>query len=182
MDNVSRMEGLKLDSHSEVIDTDSGGNDLFSPAMIPLNTPTIGSQLEKSQPEESEDEESETEESDDEEIGECKYCLKVDDHYTQLCPYIYEVPENAIVGESCAVTCLVCGCLFRDSRCANCGISLGRARIKYCSICEKRGEHLPFECPKRDRNSGFTYNPYNGSFSVKIHPLKPVENAELNVL
>ncbi|PQQ01840.1 hypothetical protein Pyn_26855 [Prunus yedoensis var. nudiflora] len=41
MDNVSCMEGLKLDSHSEVIDTDSGGNDLFSPAMIPLNTPTI---------------------------------------------------------------------------------------------------------------------------------------------
>ncbi|PQQ01841.1 hypothetical protein Pyn_26856 [Prunus yedoensis var. nudiflora] len=31
----------------------------------------------------------------------------VDDHYTQLCPYIYEVPENAIVGKSCAVTCLL---------------------------------------------------------------------------
>ncbi|CAB4282640.1 unnamed protein product [Prunus armeniaca] len=137
----------------------------------------IGSKLEKSQPEESEDEE-----SDDEEIGECEYCLKVGDHYTPLCSYVYEVPEDAIVGESCVVTCLVCGCLFRDSRCANCGISLGCARIKYCSIYEKRGEHLPFECPKRDRNSGFTYNPYNGSFSVKIHPLKPVEKAELIVL
>ncbi|CAB4313160.1 unnamed protein product [Prunus armeniaca] len=104
--------------------------------------------------------------------------FNVGDHYTPLCSYVYEVLEDAIVGESCVVTCLVCGCLFRDSRCANCGISLGRARIKYCSICEKRGEHLPFECPKRDRNSGFTYNPYNGSFSVKIHPLKPVEKAE----
>ncbi|CAL8999429.1 unnamed protein product [Prunus brigantina] len=180
MDNVSCMEALKLDSQSEVIHKDGGGKDLFSPTMIPLNTPTIGIKPEESESED--DEESETEESEDEEIGQCEYCLKVGDHYTPLCSYVYEVPEDAIVGESCVVTCLVCGCLFRDSRCANCGISLGRARIKYCSICEKQGEHLPFECPKRDRNSGFTYNPYNGSFSVKIHPLKPVEKAELIVL
>ncbi|CAL2264329.1 unnamed protein product [Prunus armeniaca] len=60
MDNVSRMEDLKLDSHSEMIDKDDGGKDLFSPAMIPLNTPTIGSKPEESESED--DEESEDEE------------------------------------------------------------------------------------------------------------------------
>ncbi|CAB4313159.1 unnamed protein product [Prunus armeniaca] len=70
MDNVSRMEDLKLDSHSEMIDKDDGGKDLFSPAMIPLNTPTIGSK-----PEESESEDDE--ESEDEEIENTRSTLAV---------------------------------------------------------------------------------------------------------
>ncbi|PQQ14014.1 uncharacterized protein Pyn_39452 [Prunus yedoensis var. nudiflora] len=171
MDSVSSLEWLKLDSQSEEPDKDGGGKDLFSPATIPLNcnTPIIGSKSD-----ELESKESETEESEDEGcfIGECKYCLKVNKHPTNQCSYEYKVPKDAIVGESCVVACLVCGCLFRDSRCADCGTSLGRAFLKDCSICGKEGEHLEFECPERDANCGFTYDPYTGSFSVEIRPLK----------
>ncbi|XP_034217908.1 putative E3 ubiquitin-protein ligase RING1a isoform X2 [Prunus dulcis] len=142
---------------------------------------------EESEDGESEDGESETwksevEESDDEKSkdgksyeGECKYCLKVDKHPTQLCSYRYRVPKNAIVGESCVVECLVCGCLFRDSCCASCGLSIGRAVLKECTICGKQEEHSNFECPEREekrKDSGFTYDPYTGSFSVEIRPLK----------
>ncbi|PQQ14011.1 uncharacterized protein Pyn_39449 [Prunus yedoensis var. nudiflora] len=61
---------------------------------------------------------------------------------------------------------------FSGARCADCGTSLGRAFLKDCSICGKEGEHLEFECPERDANCGFTYDPYTGSFSVEIRPLK----------
>ncbi|PQP96125.1 uncharacterized protein Pyn_37879 [Prunus yedoensis var. nudiflora] len=127
--------------------------------------------------EESEDWKFEVEESDDEKskdgksYGECKYCLKVDKHPTQLYSYRYRVPKKAIVGESCVVACLVCGCVFRDSSCADCGLSVGRALLKHCTICGKREEHLNHECPER-KDSGFTYDPYTGSFSVEIRPLK----------
>ncbi|CAB4315749.1 unnamed protein product [Prunus armeniaca] len=130
---------------------------------------------------ESDDWKSEVEESDDEKskdgksYGECKYCLKVDKHPTQLCSYSYRVPKNAIVGESCVVACLVCGCLFRDSCCADCSMSIGHALLKDCTICGKKEEHSNFECPEREekrKNSGFTYDPYTGSFSVEIRPLK----------
>ncbi|CAB4276017.1 unnamed protein product [Prunus armeniaca] len=121
------------------------------------------SQHDESENDESENFESETDESEDEEIGECKYCLKVGDHHTELCSYIDEVPENAIVGESCVVTCLVCGCFFRDSRCANCGITLGHALFKDCLICGKRGEHMEFECPELEPNPDFSFDPYGRS-------------------
>ncbi|CAL8125114.1 unnamed protein product [Prunus armeniaca] len=39
-------------------------------------------------------------------ICECRYCLKVDDHITQLCPYKYDVPKNAILGKGCSVVAL----------------------------------------------------------------------------
>ncbi|BBH06471.1 hypothetical protein Prudu_018135 [Prunus dulcis] len=127
---------------------------------------------------ESEDGESETwksevEESDDEKSKDGK--VMVDKHPTQLCSYRYRVPKNAIVGESCVVECLVCGCLFRDSCCASCGLSIGRAVLKECTICGKQEEHSNFECPEREekrKDSGFTYDPYTGSFSVEIRPLK----------
>ncbi|XP_021830821.1 uncharacterized protein LOC110770899 [Prunus avium] len=148
---------------------------LFQGPPSPKGSNTEEPQPEEPQPAESEiaeskTAESETEESEDEEIGECKYCLKVDDHHTELCSYIDEVPENAIVGESCVVTCLVCGCFFRDSRCANCGITLGRALLKDCFICGKRGEHMEFECPELEPNSDFTFDPYSRSFMVDICP------------
>ncbi|CAB4285135.1 unnamed protein product [Prunus armeniaca] len=185
MDNVSSLDCLQLDSQSEVLDKDA--------AMVPLNcdTPIIGSKTEESEDEESMDWKSEDEESEDwksrvEELedekskdgksyGECKYCLKVDKHPTQLCSYSYRVPKNAIVGESCVVACLVCGCLFRDSCCADCSVSIGHALLKDCTICGKKEEHSNFECPEREekrKNSGFTYDPYTGSFSVEIRPLK----------
>ncbi|CAB4276019.1 unnamed protein product [Prunus armeniaca] len=132
--------------------------------------PKEESQLEESENDESENYESETDESEDEEIGECKYCLKVGDHHTELCSYIDEVPENAIVGESCVVTCLICGCFFRGSRCANCGLTLGRALFKGCLICGKKGEHMEFECPKFKLNPNVTFDPYSHSFMVDIRP------------
>ncbi|KAI5346309.1 hypothetical protein L3X38_014188 [Prunus dulcis] len=48
--------------------------------------------------------------------GECRYCLKVDDHITQLCPYKYDVPKNAILGKGCSVQCVVCGCFQVSSK------------------------------------------------------------------
>ncbi|XP_021825862.1 uncharacterized protein LOC110766792 [Prunus avium] len=124
---------------------------------------------------ESKAKESATKESKDERkryIGECQYCLKVDEHPTEICSYRYKVPEDAIVGERCVVACRVCGCLFRDSRCADCGTSLGCAILKECLICRKEGEHFTFECPKCNRNNGFTCDPYTGCFSVEIFPLE----------
>ncbi|XP_021821252.1 TNF receptor-associated factor family protein DDB_G0290931-like [Prunus avium] len=135
----------------------------------------------KSEDEESEGWKSEVEESEDEKsmdgksYGECKYCLKVDKHPTQLCSYRYQVPKNAIVGDSCVVACLVCGCLFRDSCCADCGLSIGYAILKDCTICGNQEEHLNHECPEREekrKDCSFTYDPYTGSFSVKIRPSK----------
>ncbi|XP_034213901.1 uncharacterized protein LOC117626342 isoform X1 [Prunus dulcis] len=149
---------------------------LFQGPYIPKESkpkesqPKEESEHEESENEESENYESETDESEDEEIGECKYCLKVGDHHTELCSYIDEVPENAIVGESCVVTCLVCGCFFRDSRCANCGITLGRALFKDCLICGKRGEHMEFECPELEPNPDFSFDPYVPSIIVYNRP------------
>ncbi|CAL9003219.1 unnamed protein product [Prunus brigantina] len=145
-----------------------------------------GSKTEESDDEELDDEESdfwksEIEESEDEKskdgesYGECKYCLKVDKHPTYLCSYKYRVPKNAVVGNSCVVECLVCGCLFRDSCCAGCGLSIGHALLKDCTICGKQEEHLNYECPKREekrKDCSFTYDPFTGSFSVEICPLK----------
>ncbi|KAL6278484.1 hypothetical protein ACE6H2_022085 [Prunus campanulata] len=142
---------------------------------------SIGSKIEESDDEELEFWKSEIEESEDEipkdgeSYGECKYCLKVDKHPTYLCSYKYRVPKNAVVGDSCVVECLVCGCLFRDSCCASCGLSIGRALLKDCTICGKQEEHLNHECPEREvkrKDCSFTYDPYTGSFSVEIRPLK----------
>ncbi|XP_016648743.1 PREDICTED: uncharacterized protein LOC103324927 isoform X3 [Prunus mume] len=117
----------------------------YSPKVSKLeeSQPKEESQLEESENDESENYESETDESEDEEIGECKYCLKVGDHHTELCSYIDEVPENAIVGRA----------LFKD-----------------CLICGKRGEHMEFECPELEPNPDFSFDPYGRSFMVDIRP------------
>ncbi|CAL8166163.1 unnamed protein product [Prunus armeniaca] len=50
--------------------------------------------------------------------------------------------------------------------------------IKDCTICGKQEEHSNHECPEREekrKDCSFTYNPYAGSFSVKIHPLNSRE-------
>ncbi|CAL9015457.1 unnamed protein product [Prunus brigantina] len=185
MDNVSSSECLKLDSQTEVFDKEGCGKDLFSPAMVPLNCDTTIIDNNVKEPE-TKPWTMSLEELTEEELctyfhvwpgppshrGECQYCLKVDDHPTQICSYRCKVPEDAIVGERCVVVCRVCGCLFRDSRCVDCDMSLGRAILKECSICGKEGEHLSFECPKRNRNNGFTCDPYTGYFSVEIFPLE----------
>ncbi|CAB4306461.1 unnamed protein product [Prunus armeniaca] len=197
MDNVSSSECLKLNSQTEVLDKEGCGKDLFSLAMVHLNCDTTIIDNNAKEPE-TEPWTINLAELTEEELriyfhvfpgppshrviassllppnllGECQYCLKVDEHPTQICSYRYKVPEDAIVGERCVVACRVCGCLFRDSRCANCGTSLGRAILKECSICGKEGEHLSFECPKHNRNNGFTCDPYTGYFSVGIFPLE----------
>ncbi|CAB4301089.1 unnamed protein product [Prunus armeniaca] len=104
--------------------------------------------------------------------GECRYCLKVDDHITQLCPYKYDVPKNAILGKGCTVVCKVCGCRFRDSCCAKCGNTRGCAILMDCRICGKPYDHWSDTCPKRDLNSPVTCDPYTGSFSFKACPPK----------
>ncbi|XP_021828872.1 uncharacterized protein LOC110769243 [Prunus avium] len=195
MDNVSSLECLKFDSESEVLAKDDGVKNLFSPAMIPLicDMPTIGVKPEESETEESEDEESEDEESEDEEIGskieesesedsedeeitkeklrsfigECKYCLHVGDHISQLCPYKNDAPKNATIGESCMVVCSICCCLLRDSCCADCDLSIGCAVLKDCPICGKQGERWPSTCSKREGKhipSGFTCDFDTGFF------------------
>ncbi|KAL6290148.1 hypothetical protein ACE6H2_007658 [Prunus campanulata] len=118
-------------------------------------------------------EESESEDSEDEEItkylttGECKYCLHVGDHISQLCPYNYDAPKNATIGESCMVVCSICCCLLRDSSCAYCDLSIGCAVLKDCPICGKQGERWPSTCSKRKGKhipSGFTCNFDTGFF------------------
>ncbi|VVA12386.1 PREDICTED: LOC110753416 isoform [Prunus dulcis] len=104
--------------------------------------------------------------------GECRYCLKVDDHITQLCPYKYDVPKNAILGKGCSVQCVVCGCRFRDSCCAKCGHTRGRAILMDCRICGKSYDHWPDMCPQRDLNSSFTCDPYTSYISFKTCPPK----------
>ncbi|XP_034213903.1 uncharacterized protein LOC117626342 isoform X2 [Prunus dulcis] len=122
---------------------------LFQGPYIPKESkpkesqPKEESEHEESENEESENYESETDESEDEEIGECKYCLKVGDHHTELCSYIDEVPENAIVGRA----------LFKD-----------------CLICGKRGEHMEFECPELEPNPDFSFDPYVPSIIVYNRP------------
>ncbi|CAB4270691.1 unnamed protein product [Prunus armeniaca] len=104
--------------------------------------------------------------------GECKYCLKVDDHITQLCPYKYDVPKNAILGKGCLVVCTVCGCRFRDSCCAKCGHTHGRAILMDCMTCGKLYDHSFDTCPKRNLNSPVTCDPYTGYISFKACPPK----------
>ncbi|BFG22588.1 hypothetical protein CerSpe_088620 [Prunus speciosa] len=101
-----------------------------------------------------------------------RYCLKVDDHITQLCPYKYDVPKNAILGKGCSVQCTVCGSRFRDSCCAKCGQTRGRAILMDCRICGKSYDHWPDMCPQRDLASSFTCDPYTGYFSFKACPPK----------
>ncbi|KAL6282285.1 hypothetical protein ACE6H2_013214 [Prunus campanulata] len=57
--------------------------------------------------------------------GECKFCLKVDEHYWSNCPYMVSVPKNAKVGSNCDVICKVCGLFFKKESC--CGKDEGRA-------------------------------------------------------
>ncbi|XP_016652584.1 PREDICTED: keratin-3, type I cytoskeletal 51 kDa-like [Prunus mume] len=98
-------------------------------------------------------------------FGECLYCLKVGDHISHFCPYKSNVPKNAIVGSGCTVLCKVCGCRFRGSCCASCGISQGRAVFMNCSLCEKQGEHMNYECPSRKIKcypSFCNFDPYIG--------------------
>ncbi|PQP92851.1 uncharacterized protein Pyn_36987 [Prunus yedoensis var. nudiflora] len=142
MDNVSSLECLKFDSESEVLAKDDGVKNLFSPAMIPLNCDMLI-------------------------IGECKYCLHVGDHISQLCPYKYDAPKNATIGESCMVVFSICCCLLRDSCCADCDLSIGCAVLKDCPICGKQGERWPSTCSKREGKhipSGFTCDFDTGFF------------------
>ncbi|BBG93761.1 RING/U-box superfamily protein [Prunus dulcis] len=70
MDHISSLECLKLDSESEVLDKDSGKNDLFLSAMVPLNydTPIIGSKVAESEAAELEADASDTDDWDSEEL------------------------------------------------------------------------------------------------------------------
>ncbi|XP_016648507.1 PREDICTED: uncharacterized protein LOC103325097 [Prunus mume] len=189
MDLFSYLECLKLDSQSEVLHKDGGGKDLLSPDTVPLNCNTriIGSKveeqkaakqcLEKPSPPPNDIFGRKVDEPEDKSsIGECLYCLKVGDHISHFCPYKSNVPENAVVGSGCVVNCKVCGCRFRGSCCAKCGISLGRAILKNCSICEKVGEHMNYECPSREKkyypSVVFKCDPYTGGFSFEYAPLK----------
>ncbi|CAL9015426.1 unnamed protein product [Prunus brigantina] len=179
MDIVSSLECLKFDSQSEVLYKDGGGKDLLSSAMVPINcdTPITGSEDDDSETDDFETDESKVDESeadvsetnysetdysetDNSEIDdseteklishECGYCLKVGDHFTQVCPYRYHVPENAIVGKRCVVICHLCGCHFRDSRCSRCGGSDGFAILMNCIHCGNYGEHMTYMCPSRE--------------------------------
>ncbi|CAB4276409.1 unnamed protein product [Prunus armeniaca] len=84
--------------------------------------------------------------------------LLVGDPISHCCPYKSDVPKNAIVVSGCVVNCKVCGCRFRGSCCANYGSSQGRAILKSCSVCEKEGEHMTYECPSREKK----YYPSDG--------------------
>ncbi|ONI10940.1 hypothetical protein PRUPE_4G077500 [Prunus persica] len=186
MDLVSSLECLKLDSQSEVLHKDGGGKDLLSPDMVSLNcdTPIIGSKAEEQKAAKQCLEKPSTSfklhwnpstipifgikadaPKDKSSIGECLYCLKVGDHISRLCPYKSDVPKNAIVGSGCAVLCKVCGCRFKGSCCAECGITQGRAIFMNCSLCEKQGEHMNYECPtlkKKHYPSFCNCDPYMG--------------------
>ncbi|XP_021825874.1 uncharacterized protein LOC110766801 isoform X2 [Prunus avium] len=178
MDHVSSLECLKLDSQSEVLDKDGREKDLFSPAMVPLNcdTPIIGSEVVGSEADESETDELEPAKL----IGhECEYCLKVGDHFTQLCPYKHNVPKNAIVSTRCVVLCNHCGCHFRNSCCANCGRSDGCAVLMDCLNCGKKGEHMTYMCPSRKENPVHSHTIMDGgvvSPPLQIHRPKPIRS------
>ncbi|CAB4306472.1 unnamed protein product [Prunus armeniaca] len=206
MDHVSSLECLKLDSQSEALDKDGGEKDLFSPTMVPLDcdTPIIGSKADESELEEPEDEEFLSNESEAEELigskaveydsvelevdeleprkligHECEYCLKVGDHFTQLCPYKYYVPKNAIVSTRCVVLCNRCGCHFRDSCCSNCGRSDGCAVLMDCLNCGKKGEHMTYMCPSRKLNPVCSHTIKDGgvvSPPLQIHRPKPIRS------
>ncbi|CAL8122341.1 unnamed protein product [Prunus armeniaca] len=141
------------------------------------------SEIEESEDEESKDEEigskieeSESEDSEDEEItkeklrsfiGECKYCLHVGEHISQLCPYKYDAPKDSTLGEGCMVVCSICCCLLRDPCCADCDLSIGCAVLKDCPICRKQGERWTSTCSKRERKhipSAFTCDFDTGFF------------------
>ncbi|CAL9015817.1 unnamed protein product [Prunus brigantina] len=189
MYHVSSLECLKLDFHSKVLLKDGGRKDLVSPDTVPLNcdTPILDSKpeerkaakqcLEKPSPPPNDIFGRKVDEPKDKSsIGECLYCLKMGDHISFFCPYKYDVPKNAIVGSGCVVNCKICGCRFRGSRCANCGSSQGCAILMSCSICEKEGEHMSYECPSREKkyypSVVFKCDPYTGGFSFEYAPLK----------
>ncbi|CAL2252185.1 unnamed protein product [Prunus armeniaca] len=197
MDHISSLECLKLDSQSEVLDKDAGVKDLLSPDTIPLNcdTPVIDSEAEERRAMKQCLEDLSTyfqldwtpppnpffgikadSPVDKSSIGECLYCLKVGDHNSNSCPYQSDVPKDAIVGSGCVVNCKICGCRFRGSYCAKCRISEGCAILKSCSICNKEGEHMSYECPSGEKkyypSVVFKGDPYTGSFSFGYAPLK----------
>ncbi|CAL2252181.1 unnamed protein product [Prunus armeniaca] len=176
MDHVSSLECLKLDFHSKVLLKDGGRKGLVSPDMVPLNydTPILDSKAEEQT---AAKQCLETPSPPPNYIfGECLYCLKVGDHISHFCPYKSNVPKNAVVGSGCVVNCKLCGCRFRGSCCAKCGISLGRAILKNCSICEKVGEHMNYECPSGEKKYYpsliFKCDPYTGGFTFEYAPLK----------
>ncbi|KAL6282600.1 hypothetical protein ACE6H2_013529 [Prunus campanulata] len=191
MDHVSSLECQKLDFHWKVLPKNRGGKDLLSTDMVPLNcdTPILDSKAEERKAAKQCFEKPSTtpppndpfgrkvdEPKDKSSIGECLYCLKVGDHISHSCPYKSDVPKNAIVGSGCVVNCKLCGCRFRGSCCAKCGSSLGLAILKDCSICEKIGEHMSYECPSREKkyypSVVFKGDPYTGGFSFEYAPLK----------
>ncbi|PRQ31736.1 hypothetical protein RchiOBHm_Chr5g0038761 [Rosa chinensis] len=75
----------------------------------------------------------------------CLICC-LDEHTSFLCPYNVEVPKNAIVGSGCDVICKVCDRVF-FGRC--CNQDTGRAKLKFCDICFKYGEHWMLQCPRK---------------------------------
>ncbi|BBH01079.1 hypothetical protein Prudu_011236 [Prunus dulcis] len=178
MDLVSSLECLKLDSQSEVLHKDGGGKDLLSPDIVPLNcdTPIIGSKAEEQKAAKQCLEKPSTFLNRTGTLLQFPFLvsrlmhqrirvLLVGDHISQLCPYKSDVPKNAIVGSGCAVLCKVCGCRFKGSCCAKCGISQGRAVFMNCSLCEKQGEHMNYECPTRKKKyypSFCNCDPYMG--------------------
>ncbi|CAL9015814.1 unnamed protein product, partial [Prunus brigantina] len=54
---------------------------------------------------------------------------------------------------------------------AKCGICLGRAILKDCSICRKLGEHMTSDCLSHERKYYpyvvFNGDPYTGAFSFE---------------
>ncbi|CAB4285133.1 unnamed protein product [Prunus armeniaca] len=108
----------------------------------------------RSKTEESEDEESMDGKSKDEESDNWKSEVEEsDDEKSKGWRKLwYRVPKNAIVGESCVVACRVCGYIFRDSCCADCGLSVGRALLKECTICGKEEEHSNLSARNARRN------------------------------
>ncbi|CAB4276048.1 unnamed protein product [Prunus armeniaca] len=65
MDNVSSLECLKFDSQSKVLCKDSGGEDLLSSTMVPINcdTPITWSEAYELEADDSETDDFETDES-----------------------------------------------------------------------------------------------------------------------
>ncbi|XP_021825878.1 uncharacterized protein LOC110766803 isoform X2 [Prunus avium] len=145
MDNVSSLECLKFDSQSEVLYKDGGGKDLLSPTMVPINfdTPITGSKVEIPKDGKLTYEECLTFSSflwgPPIPPGECKFCLKVGEHYWSNCPYMVSVPKNAKVGSNCDVICKVCGLFFKKESC--CGKDEGRAIPKV----DRFAKHVSFD-------------------------------------
>ncbi|KAI5331141.1 hypothetical protein L3X38_021267 [Prunus dulcis] len=94
----SEADELEADE-SEVDDSDT--DDFETNACETDESETDESETDKSETDYSETDDSKTDDSKIEKLisHECGYCLKVGEHFTQLCHYRYHVPENAIVGK-----------------------------------------------------------------------------------